>query len=770
MKFKTKAQNLKNLKIKSAIIPKLVFFTVKEYKKNHNKYINKIQRNFKSNIAIRSSSGKEDSTNKSFAGYFDSFLNINTKNKDEIIKNINKVILSLKKNSSKNDEILIQQMVKNPKISGVITTADKDTGSPYHCINYSISKDTSLVTSGKKGTKTFYFYKNSKNKPKNIFIKKIINAANELNIKFNNDYLDIEFILDEKLKLYIVQVRPIVIKHKKHNIKIYDQSLQKLQKKIHKLQKNHHDLLGNTTAFGVMPDWNPAEIIGYKPRPLALSLYQELITNHVWSEQRKNYGYRDISSNHLMVNFFGTPYVDVRVDFNSWLPSSLNENLAKKLVNFYIGKFKNNKSLHDKVEFEILFTCYTPSVEKKIKSHLKKSFSPKEIKQIIYSLKNINIYSFENLKDDYDKINVLKEKQIKIQSSNMYYIDKIYWLVEDCKKYGTLPFAGLARNAFVATDIIKSMIKENIITSNQVSYLLNNIKTITSNIFEDSVKLRKKRFLNIYGHLRPNTYEITSNNYTDGYKNYFGKKININKKENKKLVFNNLQKKKINIFLKKINKKLTFNTFLNYISESIRMREYSKFVFTKSIDLIFKNLTNFGKRLKLNKNDLSYLSINGILDLYYNLSFNNLEKTLKNESIQNKKDYKLNFNLKLPEVINNPIDVFFYQEAENKINYVGNSNISSEIYYLKNLNIGSKIIENKIVCIESADPGYDFIFLSNISGLITKYGGVNSHMSVRCSELNIPAAIGVGETKFNKIINNKKINLDCLSKNIKFIS
>ena len=83
----------------------------------------------------------------------------------------------------------------------------------------------------------------------------------------------------------------------------------------------------------------------------------------------------------------------------------------------------------------------------------------------------------------------------------MYYIDKIYWLVEDCKKYGTLPFAGLARNAFVSTDIIKSMIKENILTSNQVSYLLNNIKTITSNIFEDSVKLSKKRFLNIYGHL-----------------------------------------------------------------------------------------------------------------------------------------------------------------------------------------------------------------------------------------------------------------------------
>ena len=163
------------------------------------------------------------------------------------------------------------------------------------------------------------------------------------------------------------------------------------------------------------------------------------------------------------------------------------------------------------------------------------------------------------------------------------------------------------------------------------------------------------------------------------------------------------------------------------------------------------------------------MSINSVLDLYYNLSFNNLEKTLKNESSQNKKDYKLNFNLKLPEVINNPIDVFFYQEAENKINYVGNSNISSEIYYLKNLNIGSKIIENKIVCIESADPGYDFIFIKYFR-INYKIWWCKLHMSVRCSELNIPAAIGVGETKFNKIINNKKINLDCLSKNIKFIS
>ena len=35
--------------------------------------------------------------------------------------------------------------------------------------------------------------------------------------------------------------------------------------------------------------------------------------------------------------------------------------------------------------------------------------------------------------------------------------------------------------------------------------------------------------------------------------------------------------------------------------------------------------------------------------------------------------------------------------------------------------------------IENADPGYDFL-LVKMKGLITKYGGLNSHMAIRCSE------------------------------------
>ena len=81
----------------------------------------------------------------------------------------------------------------------------------------------------------------------------------------------------------------------------------------------HPYLIGKRTVFGVMPDWNPAEIVGVRPQPLALSLYRELITDAIWAYQRNNYGYRNLRSFPLMPNFFGLPYIDVRLSFNSFI-------------------------------------------------------------------------------------------------------------------------------------------------------------------------------------------------------------------------------------------------------------------------------------------------------------------------------------------------------------------------------------------------------------------------------------------------------------------
>ena len=86
----------------------------------------------------------------------------------------------------------------------------------------------------------------------------------------------------------------------------------------------------------------------------------------------------------------------------------------------------------------------------------------------------------------------------------------------------------------------------------------------------------------------------------------------------------------------------------------------------------------------------------------------------------------------LPETITSIKDLYVYEKNILGGNFVTQKVISGEIIELKDLK-SLKKIENKILLIESADPGYDFIFSKKIKGLITKFGGQNSHMSIRSS-------------------------------------
>ena len=79
-------------------------------------------------------------------------------------------------------------------------------------------------------------------------------------------------------------------------------------------------------------------------------------------------------------------------------------------------------------------------------------------------------------------------------------------------------------------------------------------------------------------------------------------------------------------------------------------------------------------------------------------------------------------------------------------------------------------LTNKVVCIKSADPGYDYLFSKNIGGLITCYGGANSHMAIRCAEMGIPAVIGCGENNFERYCKAKNIEIDASNKQVKILS
>ena len=90
-----------------------------------------------------------------------------------------------------------------------------------------------------------------------------------------------------------------------------------------------------------------------------------------------------------MPNFHGLPYIDVRLSFNSFIPSGLDEGLAGRLVDYYIERLLDEPTLHDKVEFEIVFSCYTLDLPDRLKSLQEGGFSDDECKSLSESLRRL---------------------------------------------------------------------------------------------------------------------------------------------------------------------------------------------------------------------------------------------------------------------------------------------------------------------------------------------------------------------------------------------
>ena len=131
-------------------------------------------------------------------------------------------------------------------------------------------------------------------------------------------------------------------------------NLQKFKLNKKKFIKIFKDNLkfGNLPIFGLMPDWNPVEIIGYQPNQLSYSIYKKIITDSSWRLARSKMGYKNINKQ-LMYNFAGKPYIDTRLSFNSMIPKSINKNLTKKLILSWSKLLIKKPYLHDKIEFEI---------------------------------------------------------------------------------------------------------------------------------------------------------------------------------------------------------------------------------------------------------------------------------------------------------------------------------------------------------------------------------------------------------------------------------
>lgn len=106
-------------------------------------------------------------------------------------------------------------------------------------------------------------------------------------------------------------------------------------------------------------------------------------------------------------------------------------------------------------------------------------------------------------------------------------------------------------------------------------------------------------------------------------------------------------------------------------------------------------------------------------------------------------------------------DLFVVKKQVGVPNYITNRTIEANVLCLDDYDGPLSELEGKIVCIDRADPGFDWIFGMGIVGVVTCYGGSASHMSIRAYEIGIPAVVGCGKRIYNEVKQAKRLLIDC---------
>ena len=789
----TKAETLQMLyqKLKHAEVLPQYCFTVKDWKTEREKVKKSfLSLDWNAKVIVRSSSQAEDTHTSSQAGKYESIADVS--GLEEFQRAVEKVIDSYDDHNEAN-QVLVQPMLSDVYICGVAFTLDPNTLGNYYVINYDDNGSTSAITSGSgRENKLYYRFKRKDRKhyleegweehlASTDRMNRLCMTLQELEAFFGQNNLDVEFAFSETDKLFILQVRTLCIQKKPADRDRQEEELIRIKEKINQAQKKKPFLCGKKALYSVMTDWNPAEMIGIRPKPLALSLYREIITDNVWAYQRDNYGYRNLRSFPLMVDFGGLPYIDVRVSFNSFVPAGLEEELSDKLVNYYLDCLTANPAKHDKAEFDIVFSCYTFDLPERIQVLKDYGFSEDEIAKITDALRDVtnNIIDHKNglWRKDYGKIHILNRRYEEIVRSDFSKIEKVYWLLEDCKRYGTLPFAGLARAAFIAVQILKSLIACGIIDEADYESFMSGVNTVSSDMNVDFREMSKNAFMRKYGHLRPGTYDITSLRYDEAPELYF----EWNTKEDAYDIHNRKEsgreeKEEFRLSLQQLGElkaQLQKNGLTNdilelmdFIRTVIEGREYGKFAFTRNLSMALRLVEEIGEECGFSREECAFVDIRDVYELY--ASARDVRIRFADSIKRGKRDYSVTQAITLPPMIASPEDAMQFYYPDSEPNYVTSNQAVGEVCILGE---GRHMEEmrGRIILIPSADPGYDWIFSHEVKGFITMYGGANSHMAIRAGELSIPAVVGVGAKNFEKYKMARVLEIDAAAKLIRIL-
>lgn len=718
-------------------------------------------------VAVRSSSVMEDLPDMSFAGQYDSFLNITKENLLESIIDCWKSIWNVRaieyreKYSIDNDitiAVIIQEMVES-KVSGVVFTSNPITGvrnemlinSAYglgegivggdvHPDEYIVNKlNKAVISSVISNKERQYVYSNTgielvavKEEYKGVSslskeqLEKLVETVKNVEVFFDKPQ-DIEFAINEEI--YILQSRDITTLFPIDNLDFDD--------------KLRAYMCANTVLLGMKEPFTP---FGYD---IFSTMFPTII--NIMTAKKKPI------DDSFVKYVAGRIYIDITYlmskkfiakKFGSGL--SGNDLPLEGVINYLIDNH-GHRFTHQGIKFKIPWGVVKYSVS------------------MIGDLKRVNKIPYENrnaaMQSDGDKLYkkyVKKLESLKSREEKMDFAQEA--LVEAFKLSQKQSLYCVAMNTKPSLD---KKIKK--LFGSEFDL------TILEKSFPDCITLELGVRLNeLAKHYYENNIEPTKNDVKIvGLLDRFGHRSTIELdfgvkrwSEDPEYLINmiksymvdqmyirNLKEVEDNRTLAELETEKIYNAYVlkkgrrkaDKIKKQIEdyryaagMREYPKFDIVRMLDLARKAVLQIGGELLKNKEDIFYISKQDIL--------NNVD--LEEIAAKNKAEYvKELARTSIPRIVMNNGETIYTAQTHDKNSSMIQGHPLSAGTCEGRVRIvldpkHSELLEGEILVTESTNPAWTPLF-ATAKGLIIQYGGPLSHGGIVAREYGIPAVVGV---------------------------
>jgi hypothetical protein len=313
--------------------------------------------------------------------------------------------------------------------------------------------------------------------------------------------------------------------------------------------------------------------------------------------------------------------------------------------------------------------------------------------------------------------------------------------------------------------MLRALVSVGVFSTADYDAFMASISTVSSQLGRDRATLDKAAFLARYGHLRPGTYDILSPRYDEAPELYFDwSQPPPAPTPPQPFAPTPSQMCEIVSLLKAHGLHPDAGGLLDFLQAGIELRELAKFHFTRNLSDALALAAVYGEQWGFSREDMAFCGFAALQELH--VAAANPREVLARSIEQGRARYRETLALVLPPVIASPEDVWAFEWPPSAPNFITQKQVTAPIVGCKH----RERLAGAIVCIPNADPGFDWLFAYPIAGLITAWGGTNSHMAIRAGELGLPAVIGAGEVLYRRWSQAARLHLDCAGRRVEVLA